>query len=90
VDVLSGLLRETLIVTGLLALPLLALATAIGTAVALVQAATQIQEQTLTLLPKLLAVGFGAALFGNPALALCAGLFEHAVAAIPSIVRSSQ
>ncbi|MBC5810941.1 MAG: flagellar biosynthetic protein FliQ, partial [Candidatus Eremiobacteraeota bacterium] len=69
------------------ALPLLGLATAVGTVVAVMQAATQIQEQTLTLLPKLLAVGAAAAVFGEAALRGCARLFEDAVAAIPAIVR---
>jgi flagellar biosynthetic protein FliQ len=82
----DGLLRETLVVTALLALPVLALSAAVGTVVAIVQAATQVQEQTLTLLPKLLAVGFVAAVLGSTAMHACAGLFADAVHAIPAFV----
>jgi flagellar biosynthetic protein FliQ len=89
VHALASILREALVVTALVSLPVLAVATVVGTAVAVVQAATQVQEQTLTLLPKLLAVGATLALFGAFALGLCATLFEHAIAALPQIVRGS-
>lgn len=81
----DGLLREALLVAALLCLPVLALATAVGTVVAVLQAATQIQEQTLTLLPKLLAVGFALAAFGAFGMHLCAGLFDDVLAQIPGL-----
>jgi flagellar biosynthesis protein FliQ len=46
-----------------------------------------VQEQTLTLLPKMLAVGAMVALFGGFALGLCSSLFTGAVANLPRIVR---
>jgi flagellar biosynthetic protein FliQ len=64
----------------------LAIAALAGTAVAVVQAATQVQEQTLTLLPKVLAVGAMAALFGGFAMNACGRLFHDALAAIPSLL----
>jgi flagellar biosynthetic protein FliQ len=67
--------------------PVLLLATLVGTAVAVMQAATQIQEQTLSLLPKLLAVGIAVALFGGFGMQLCAGLFTDVLAQIPALVR---
>ncbi|MGR4063872.1 MAG: flagellar biosynthetic protein FliQ [Vulcanimicrobiaceae bacterium] len=85
-EAFDGLLRETLIVAALLALPVLALAAAVGTIVAIVQAATQVQEQTLTLLPKLLAVAFVTAILGSSAMHACARLFADAVNAIPALV----
>lgn len=85
-DALSGIIRESLIVTAILCFPVLAVATLVGTAVAVLQAATQIQEQTLALLPKMLAVAATIALFGSFALELCAGLFVRSVAALPAIV----
>jgi flagellar biosynthesis protein FliQ len=85
VDVLDGLLHETLITTATIALPVLGLAALIGTAVAVVQAATQVQEQTLTLLPKIVAVGLMVALFGDVAMHLFAALFERALAEIPAL-----
>jgi flagellar biosynthetic protein FliQ len=83
----EGLLREALFVTAVLTVPILVVATLVGAAVAIVQAATQIQEQTLTLLPKVVAVGIAVALFGRFGLALCAQLLLDALAAIPGLVR---
>jgi len=87
VDALAGIVRESLIVAAILCFPVLAVATAVGTLVAVVQAATQVQEQTLALLPKMLAVGAMVALFGSFALDLCAALFTRAIDALPAIAR---
>lgn len=73
-DALAGIVRESLVVAAILCLPVLVVATAIGTLVAVVQAATQVQEQTLTLLPKMLAVGAMVAVFGAFAMHLCGNL----------------
>ena len=86
-EAFDALLRQALLVTAVLCLPVLGLATLVGTAVAVAQAATQIQEQTLSLLPKLLAVGFSVAVFGSFGMHLCAELFNAALAGIPAIVR---
>jgi flagellar biosynthetic protein FliQ len=88
-DAFDGLLRDALIVTAALALPMLAVAAFVGTAVAVVQAATQVQEQTLTLLPKIVAVGAMVATFGVAAMHLLAGLFDRALAVIPAITGGS-
>jgi flagellar biosynthetic protein FliQ len=85
VDALAGLLHDALVTTALIALPMFAVAALIGTAVAVVQAATQVQEQTLTLLPKTLAVGLVVAAFGSAGLHVVAALFERAIAAIPAL-----
>lgn len=84
-DVLDGLLHDALITTATIALPMLGVAALVGTAIAVVQAATQVQEQTLTLLPKILAVGVMVAIFGPTAMHLLGALFDRAVAAIPTI-----
>ena len=84
-DALDGLLHDALVTTAAIALPMLAVAALVGTAIAVVQAATQVQEQTLTLLPKVLAVGAMVALFGGTAMHLLAALFYRALAAIPSL-----
>jgi len=85
VEALDGLLRDALITTAAIALPMLAVAAIVGTAIAVLQAATQVQEQTLTLLPKVLAVGAMVAFFGLPAMHLLAALFDRALAAIPAL-----
>ncbi len=82
-DALDGLVRDALVTTALISLPMLLLAALVGTVVAVVQAATQVQEQTLTLLPKIVVVGLTVALFGRAAMHVLAALFERALAAIP-------
>jgi flagellar biosynthesis protein FliQ len=86
VDVFDGLLRDALIVTALLTLPVLVAATVVGACVAILQAATQVQEQTLTMLPKIVAVGSMIVLFGRFGMELCAQLFGEIVARIPQLV----
>jgi flagellar biosynthesis protein FliQ len=88
-DAFYALLRETMLLAAVLCVPVLAVAALAGTAVAIVQAATQIQEQTLTLLPKVLAVGITVALFGAYGMHACAQLFNDALAAIPALLYGS-
>jgi flagellar biosynthetic protein FliQ len=85
VGALDGLLHDALMTTAVIALPMLAVAAVVGTAVAVVQAATQVQEQTLTLLPKVGAVGLTVTLFGPTGMHLLVALFHHALAAIPAL-----
>ncbi len=84
-DALDALLRDALLTTAIVALPMLAVAAAVGTAVAVVQAATQVQEQTLTLLPKFVAVGLVVAIFGPTGMHLLAALFDRALAIVPAL-----
>lgn len=88
-DAFAALLRETMVLCAVLALPVLAIAALVGTAIAIAQAATQVQEQTLTLLPKVIAVGTCVAIFGSFGMHLCARLFHDAVAAIPALLYGS-
>ncbi len=84
----DGLMREALIATATVALPVAArIAAVAGTAVAVVQAATQVQEQTLSFLPKIIAVGFDLALFGATfAMGMLARLFRRrACRTIPAL-----
>ena len=81
-DALDALVHDALVTTAIVALPVLAAAALVGTVVAVVQAATQVQEQTLTLLPKVITVGAMVALFGRTAMHLLATLFDRALTAI--------
>jgi flagellar biosynthetic protein FliQ len=56
-EALDGLLHYALPATAAIALLMLAVAALVGYAVTVVQAATQVQQRTLTLLPKIFAVG---------------------------------
>ena len=86
-DAFDGLLRDALLVTALLTLPVLIVATIVGASVAIVQAATQIQEQTLTMLPKILAVGAMIVVFGRFGLQLCAQLLHEVAVRMPLLAR---
>ena len=86
-DAFDTLLREALLVTAVLCIPVLVLTALVGTVIAVAQAATQVQEQTLALLPKLIAVGTAVALFGAFGMRLCASLFADVLAQIPALVR---
>ena len=84
---LDALLRDALLVTALLTLPVLILATVVGAVVAVLQAATQVQEQTLTLLPKVLCVGAVLAAGGPYGFGLLAQLLTEIAARMPWLAR---
>lgn len=57
--------REALFVALLLAAPALVIGLAVGLAISIFQATTQIQEQTLTFVPKIVAVLLSLLIFGS-------------------------
>jgi flagellar biosynthetic protein FliQ len=57
IDQAVDVVRESLTVMLLLSLPILASGLIIGLAISILQAVTQIQEQTLTFVPKILGMG---------------------------------
>jgi flagellar biosynthetic protein FliQ len=59
------LARHTLYITMLVSLPLLGIALGVGLLVGIFQAATSINEMTLSFIPKLVAVGIALAIFGG-------------------------
>ncbi len=59
------LLRQALTVTFMVSAPLLLVALAVGLVIGLFQAATQVNEMTLSFIPKLLAIGAVLVLAGN-------------------------
>ena len=59
------LAREAIWITLLVSFPLLGVALIVGVAVGIVQAATSINEMTLSFIPKLIAVGGAIVIFGN-------------------------
>ncbi len=56
IDQVSDLLRETIRLVLVVSAPMLFVAMAVGLAISIVQAATQVNEQTLTFVPKIVAV----------------------------------
>ena len=55
--------REAMLITLLLAAPMLGFGLLIGLVVSIFQAVTQINEMTLTFIPKIIAVGIALAIF---------------------------
>ncbi len=62
--VILGLMREALTVGFLIGAPVLATTLVVGVVVSIIQAATQVNEATLTFVPKLVAVFVALLLFG--------------------------
>jgi flagellar biosynthetic protein FliQ len=62
---IGALLHQTMLVTLKLGGPVLTVALAVGLLISLVQAATQINEQTLAFVPKVLAIGATLMLSGS-------------------------
>jgi len=60
-----NLAREALVLALLLAAPALGLGLLVGLVISIFQATTQIQEQTLTFVPKIVAVLLSLLLFGS-------------------------
>ena len=65
IDVFIETIREMLWITAMLALPVLGAALVVGLIIGLVQAVTSIQEQTLSFVPKLLAMALVFVLLGS-------------------------
>ena len=78
--------RHALEMTLMLAAPLLLTALAVGLIVGIFQAATQINEMTLSFIPKLLVLA-GALYFGGGwMLKVLVGYSEHLIKSIPSLI----
>ncbi|MET1247880.1 MULTISPECIES: flagellar biosynthesis protein FliQ [Sporolactobacillus] len=67
--------------------PILVLSLVIGLIVSIFQAATQIQEQTLAFIPKIVAVLFGLILFGPWMLSKMLAFTENIFANLPNFIR---
>jgi flagellar biosynthetic protein FliQ len=63
-DFIVGFSRQAIETTLMLALPMLGLGMIVGLTVSIFQSVTQIQEMTLTFVPKILAVMMGMLIFG--------------------------
>ena len=69
--------RETIWLILKLAAPLLIISILIGLIIAIFQAATQIHEQTLTFVPKIIAIGFLLIMTGSWMLTNLTDFFHH-------------
>ncbi|WP_108812595.1 flagellar biosynthetic protein FliQ [Sphingorhabdus sp. Alg231-15] len=85
-DFFVGIAQQALWVTALAAAPLLIPALLVGLLLGMVQAATSVNEQTLTFVPKLVIVAVVAALFGGSILVLIVDFTREIFARIPDLL----
>ena len=78
--------RQALYVTALLAAPLLLSALVVGLLVGVFQAATQINEMTLSFIPKLLVLALALAVAGPWMLQLITGFTRRLIESIPGLI----
>jgi flagellar biosynthetic protein FliQ len=78
--------QQALIVTALLAAPMLLSALAVGLVVGMFQAATQINEMTLSFIPKLLVLAAAIYFGGGWMLRLIVGYTTNLLQGIPSLI----
>ncbi len=78
--------QQALTVTVMLAAPLLLSALAIGLLVGMIQAATQINEMTLSFIPKLIVLGLALLIMGPWMLQVIVGFTTRLYQSIPGLV----
>ncbi|WP_076071933.1 flagellar biosynthesis protein FliQ [Sphingomonas montana] len=86
-DYFVGIAQQALWVLALATAPILVPALVAGLILGMIQAATSIQEQTLSFVPKLIVVGMCLALFGGAILMLIADFTREMFARIPELMR---
>ena len=85
-DFFIGIAQQALRITALAAAPLLIPALLVGLVLGMVQAATSINEQTLSFVPKLVVVAGVVAVFGGSILLLIADFTREIFARIPDLL----
>lgn len=85
-DYFIGLAQQTLWITALASAPLLIPALLVGVLLGMVQAATSINEATLSFVPKLVVLGVIVALFGGSILYLIADFTVEMYSRIPDLL----
>ncbi|MBP6031210.1 MAG: flagellar biosynthesis protein FliQ [Sphingobium sp.] len=85
-DFFVGIAQQALWVTALATAPILIPALVAGLLIGMVQAATSINEQTLTFVPKLIVVAATLAIFGGSILLLIADFTREVFERIPEVL----
>jgi flagellar biosynthetic protein FliQ len=86
-DYFIGVAQQALWILALASAPILIPALLVGLLLGMVQAATSINEATLTFVPKLIVVGLCLAIFGGAIMMLIADFTQDIFARIPELVR---
>ena len=85
-ETVMGIGQHALVVTLMIAAPLLLTALAVGLLVGVLQAATQINEMTLSFIPKLLALAAVLVIAGPWMLRTLIDYTRHLIVSLPSLV----
>lgn len=80
------LAREALSVALLVAAPMLGLGMLVGITVSILQAITQIQEQTLTFVPKIIAVMIAIIIFGPLMMTIITEFTQNLYSELPNFI----
>ena len=86
-DFFIGIAQQALWILALATAPILIPALAAGIILGMIQAATSINEQTLSFVPKLIVVGATLALFGGAILMLLVDFTHEMFSLIPELMR---
>jgi flagellar biosynthetic protein FliQ len=86
-EFIVGFAQEAIKVTIMVAMPMLGLGLIVGLAVSIFQAVTQIQEMTLTFVPKILVVLLGLLFFSNWMLQQLIDFGHSCITQIPMYIR---
>ena len=86
-DFFMGLAQQALWITALAAAPVLIPALIAGVLIGMVQAATSINEQTLSFIPKIIVVGVMLVLFGGSIMVLIADFTREIFVRIPDLLQ---
>jgi flagellar biosynthetic protein FliQ len=79
---------QAILLAAKLAGPMLVVSLAVGLGVGLLQSATQIQEQTLTFVPKLVGIALVIVLAGNWMLSQVIGFTDNLFAMVPRLINA--
>lgn len=86
-DYFIGVAQQALWILSLASAPILIPALAAGLVLGMIQAATSINEQTLSFVPKLIVVALALAIFGGAILMLLVDFTQDIYARIPELTR---
>ena len=86
-DAAVGIIQRALIIALMLAAPMLLFGLVAGLIISIVQAVTQIQEMTLTFIPKMVAICFAIIIFGQWMLLTLMRFTREIFELIPQAVR---
>ena len=86
-EFIVGFAQEAIKVTILVAMPMLGLGLIVGLAISIFQAVTQIQEMTLTFVPKILVVLLGLLFFSNWMLQKLIDFGQKCILQLPYLIR---